>query len=253
MKEYNDASSKELLLKAQNGDSSAVSALVEKNMGLVWSVVRRFTNRGTEADDLFQIGSIGLIKAIKNFNTSFDVCFSTYAVPMIAGEIKRFLRDDGPVKVSRTIKELYSKARNMKDTMQRELGREPSVGELAKRLQVEPEELALALDSNQVPESLYSVVNENDSSPIYLIDRLAQNAGNGEESSENGERLFDHILDKLTVKKAIQALNPEEQQIITLRYYHEMTQARIADIMGISQVQVSRLEKRILKKMRELI
>lgn len=252
MKEYNDASSRELLGRAQLGDAAALDTLVEQNMGLVWSVVRRFLNRGTEAEDLFQIGSIGLMKAIRNFNLDYDVCFSTYAVPMIAGEIKRFLRDDGPVKVSRTIKELYAKARSTKELMVRELGREPTVGELASRLQVEPEELALALDSHQVPESLYSVVNEGDSSPLYLIDRLAQQEGT-EEGGPGGTGSYDHILDQLTVKKAIQNLAPQEQQIITLRYYHELTQSRIAAIMGISQVQVSRLEKRILKKMRELI
>ena len=253
MSEFNDAASKELLMRAGAGDEGALDQLVEKNIGLVWSVVKRFLNRGAESEDLFQIGSIGLVKAIRNFDTSYDVCFSTYAVPMIAGEIKRFLRDDGPIKVSRSIKELYVKAKSTMEIMHRELGRDPTVSEVAARLQVEPEELAVAMDSGQLPESLYSIVNENSSAPVYLIDRIANTSEGAEHvgGSLKEELSYDTVIDQITIQSVIQSLDPEEQRIITLRYFNDMTQSRIAELMGISQVQVSRLEKKILNKMRE--
>jgi RNA polymerase sporulation-specific sigma factor len=244
MGEYNDPAVHRLLERAREGDEEATGLLVDKNLGLVWSVVRRFGNRGCEPEDLFQIGSIGLIKAIRNFDPSFEVMFSTYAVPMIAGEIKRFLRDDGPVKVSRSIKELYAKVRGTMDIMGKELGREPSIGELAERLNVEREDITLALESSVMPESLYSVVNESEPNPIFLIDKIAQP---GELDNSNGE---EQIIDKLAISQILNKLPPNERQIITLRYFKELTQTKIAEIMGISQVQVSRMEKRILKKLK---
>lgn len=244
LSEFHDEKSKELLIKAANGDNEALSILVEKNSGLVWSVVKRFTNRGVEADDLYQIGSIGLMKAIKNFDMSYNVCFSTYAVPMIAGEIKRYLRDDGIIKISRQTKELYVKAKGVSEVMSRELGREPTLSELAERLGVDTEALTMALEAGQTPESIYAVTNDNDSSPLYLIDKLSDENTAGEDSEMND------LLERMALVNAIKELDKTEQQIIILRYFKEMTQVKIAEILGLSQVQVSRLEKRILQKIR---
>ncbi len=245
LNEFNDDTSRELLIKASNGDDEALSTLIEKNTGLVWSVVKRFTNRGAEAEDLFQIGSIGLMKAIKNFDLNYNVCFSTYAVPMIAGEIKRFLRDDGIIKVSRSTKELYVKAKGVAEAITRETGKEPTVSELALKLSVDTETLTMALDAGKSPESIYAVTNDNDSSPLYLIDKLTEENPTSEDSEMH------ELLEKMALKNAILKLDYNEQQIIKLRYFKEMTQVRIAEILGLSQVQVSRLEKRILNKIRQ--
>lgn len=245
LSEFHDDESKELLIKAANGDKEALSILIEKNTGLIWSVVKRFTNRGVEPDDLYQIGSIGLMKAIKNFDMSYNVCFSTYAVPMIAGEIKRYLRDDGIIKISRQTKELYVKAKSVGELMAREKGREPTLSELAERLEVDVESLTIALEAGRTPESIYAVTNDNDSSPLYLIDKLTEENTTGEDHEMHD------MLEKLALKNAISKLNNEEQQIIKLRYFKEMTQVRIAEMLGLSQVQVSRIEKRILKKIRQ--
>lgn len=245
LNESRDEESKELLVKAANGDEEAVSLLIEKNVGLIWSVVRRFTNRGVEPDDLYQIGSIGLIKAIKNFDMSYNVCFSTYAVPMIIGEIKRFLRDDGIIKISRQIRELYVKAKSVGELMTRENGREPTLSELAVRLDVDIESLTIAIDAGRTPESIYAVTNDSDSSPLYLIDKLSEETTLGEDNEMHD------VIEKMALKNAINKLDNEEQQIITLRYFKEMTQVSIAEMLGLSQVQVSRIEKRILKKIRQ--
>ena len=178
MSGYADENTHELILKAKSGDKQAQAVLIENNVGLVWSIVRRFQNRGHEADDLFQIGSIGLIKAINKFDISFEVKFSTYAVPMIIGEIKRFLRDDGIIKVSRTLKEISNKARVTKEVMCNELGREPTINEMAAQMNISPEDLVMAMEAAYTPESLYNTVGEGDNSPILLIDRINNENGN---------------------------------------------------------------------------
>lgn len=228
-----------LIQRAHTGDKAARDTLVEKNMGLVYSAVRRFRNRGVETEDLIQIGCIGLIKAIDKFDTGYEVRFSTYAVPMIAGEIKRFLRDDGMIKVSRSMKEAAAHAYQAREKLERRLGREPSLGEIAQEVQLSAEELAMALDAGAEVESLQKVIYQGDGNELSLLDRL------GEEENEG-----DRLLDRMFLEEALKTLKPEERQIIYLRYFCGKTQSVIAQKLGISQVQVSRLEKKILKRLR---
>ncbi len=232
----------ELIKRSQEGDKEAIDILVQENVGLIWSVVKKFTNRGYDADDLFQIGAIGLIKCIKKFDTSYDVKFSTYAVPMIMGEIKRFIRDDGMIKISRPLKELSMKAKFLYDSILKETGEEPTVNEVASKLNVSVEELIVATEANKDIESLYSTVHQGDGSPIYLIDKVANN-GSEEET----------VVDNLTLNEVIQKLKPKEQEVIKLRYFQDKTQTEVAKKIGVSQVQVSRIEKKVLKSMRECI
>lgn len=230
----------QLIFRAQNGDSEAENFLVENNIGLVRSVVRRFLNRGCEYDDLIQIGSIGLLKAIKKFDVSFDVRFSTYAIPMIIGEIKRFLRDDGMIKVSRNLKEIANKAHMAKETLEKDYGREPTISEIASVLEISKEDLVVALESVQSTEYLYETIHQDDGSPILLIDRISCNEGEDID-----------IIDRLALKEVLSALDPKERQIIMLRYFKDMTQCQVAKILGMSQVQVSRVEKKIITKLRQ--
>lgn len=238
-KNYNE-NLEDLVFRAQKGDLSAQNYIVEENIGLVRSVAKRFLGRGHEAEDLFQIGCIGLIKAIRKFDMSFNVKFSTYAVPMIMGEIKRFIRDDGIIKVSRSLKELGIKAMNIKEAMQKQ-DYEPSVAELAEMLEVSPEELAMALDAGLKPESIYATVGD-DKEGKTLIDRL-----------ESGIDHENEIVNKLFVHNMLEAFDERDRQIIMMRYFKQKTQSYIAEKLGISQVQVSRLEKRILTEMRNRI
>lgn len=231
-----------LIQKSHEGDKEARTRLVEENTGLVWCVVKRFYNRGVEMEDLFQIGTIGLLKAIDKFDLNYDVKFSTYAVPMIAGEIKRFLRDDGMIKVSRSLKELSYKAYLCREKLQERFGREPSVTELAGELGVEPEELMAALDASSEVESLHKPIYQSDGQEVSLMDRLPWQA-------EPEEEVLDHLL----LKELLGGLEKEERQLIYLRYFADRTQAQAGKELGISQVQVSRLEKKILKSMREQI
>lgn len=233
----------QLIIMAREGDKLAQNILVEKNIGLVWSIVRRFQNRGYETDDLFQIGCIGLIKAISKFDTSFDVKFSTYAVPMIIGEIKRFLRDDGMIKVSRSLKEASNKARIAKEVMSKEMGREPTIGEIAERLNIPVEELVMAVEAGHAPESLFNPVGDGENSSLLLIDKLYDDCNDNEND----------IIDKIALRQVMDTLRPREKQIIILRYFKEKTQVQIAKMLGISQVQVSRIEKKILEDIRERI
>lgn len=230
----------ELIKLARQGDKEARDLLVTENIGLVWSIVRRFSNRGHELDDLFQIGSIGLIKAIDKFDTSFDVKFSTYAVPMITGEIKRFLRDDGMIKVSRSLKEIAGKVRMSREVLSGKLGREPTIEEISEDIAVATEDIVMALESNAEVESLYKTIYQGDGNAIYLIDKL-------EQSKDESESM----IEKFALKEIIESLEPKDQDIIRLRYFCDKTQTDIAKELGISQVQVSRLEKKILKTMRE--
>ena len=229
-----------LLERAHRGDKAARDRMVEKNTGLVWSIVKRFLNRGVEAEDLFQIGSIGLLKAIDKFDMGFDVRFSTYAVPMISGEIRRFLRDDGLLKVSRTLKETAVRGYAAREKLERELGREPTVAEIASELSVSPEELAMALESGAEVESLQKTIYQGDGNDISLMDKI-------QEKNDMGEQL----LDRLLLEDLLNTLPPEERKLLYLRYFREETQSAIAKKMGISQVQVSRLEKRILQKLKK--
>ena len=231
-----------LIQKSHEGDKEARARLVEENTGLVWCVVKRFYNRGVEMEDLFLIGTIGLLKAIDKFDLNYDVKFSTYAVPMIAGEIKRFLRDDGMIKVSRSLKELSYKAYLCREKLQERFGREPSVTELAGELGVEPEELMAALDASSEVESLHKPIYQSDGQEVSLMDRLPWRA-------EPEEEVLDHLL----LKELLGGLEKEERQLIYLRYFADRTQAQAGKELGISQVQVSRLEKKILKSMREQI
>ncbi len=230
-----------LIEQAHKGDKRARDQLVEDNMGLVWSIVRRFMNRGYEPEDLFQIGSIGLLKAIDKFDVQYDVKFSTYAVPMITGEIKRFLRDDGMIKVSRTVKENAGRLKGAREKLCASLSREPTVGELAAAAGLSEEDVVLALDACAEVESLHKTVYQGDGSAISLMDRL-------EEKSDEQEG----ILNRLLLQQLLQSLDGQEAELIRLRYFEERTQADIAGRLGISQVQVSRLEKRILAKLRAL-
>ncbi|WP_059103578.1 RNA polymerase sporulation sigma factor SigF [Shouchella shacheensis] len=235
---FTDNEVKDLIARSQEGDTEARDAIVNRNTRLVWSVVQRFMNRGYEADDLFQIGCIGLIKSVDKFDLSYDVKFSTYAVPMIIGEIQRFLRDDGTVKVSRSIKELSNKIRKAKDELTKSLKRTPTVNELAEYLGVTPEEVVFAGDANRTLSSIHETVYENDGDPIMLLDQIADHTQ---------VRWFD----KIALKEAIRDLNERERLIVYLRYYKDQTQSEVATRLGISQVQVSRLEKKILEQMKE--
>lgn len=231
---------KDLIKRAKNGDKEAENEILNGNIALVWSVARKFSNRGYDLDDIFQIGCIGILKAIKNFDLNYDVRFSTYAVPLIMGEIKRFLRDDGIIKVSRRLKEIAQKAKITKEILEKELNREAKLSEIAERIGELPSDLAVALEANVAPESLYREFNDGDKSGGYLIDKIANNIDTEEE-----------ILDKISLSEAIKALDERERKIIMLRYFRGKTQSEIASVIGISQVQVSRLEKKILLRMKE--
>lgn len=229
-----------LIRKSHEGDEQAKAQIVEENTGLVWCVVKRFRGRGAEAEDLFQIGSIGLLKAIDKFDLSYDVKFSTYAVPMISGEIKRFLRDDGMIKVSRTLKETAYKACACREKIRERTGCEPSMEEVARSVGVEMEELALAMEAGAEVESLYKTIYHKDGKEIQLMDKL-------EEQEAGEERILDHML----LSQLLEQLDPQERKLIYLRYFGERTQSEVGKILGISQVQVSRMEKKILCHMRE--
>lgn len=228
-----------LLRRAHDGDKAARELLVQENLGLVWSIVRRFRNRGVEQEDLFQIGSIGLLKAIDKFDLAYDVQFSTYAVPMITGEIKRFLRDDGMLKVSRTMKETAVRALRAREKLETEQGREPTITEIAAALEMSTEEVVLALEAGSQVESLHKTIYQGDGNDISLMDKL-------EEKTDRNEEVLNQIL----LEEILGTLKPEERRLIYLRYYREKTQTEIATELGISQVQVSRLEKKILKTLR---
>ncbi len=229
-----------LIERSHHGDKSARDLLVQENIGLVWSIVRRFTGRGTDTEDLFQIGAMGLIKAIDKFDPAFQVRFSTYAVPMIAGEIKRFLRDDGMVKVSRTLKENSWKVKKVEDQYRQKTGREPTVGELAELTGLTPEEIVQAADFGVEVESIYKTIPQSDGSEVCLLDRL------GSERQET-----EHVLDRVVLLQLLEELPETERKLIMMRYLQDKTQAEVARTLGVSQVQVSRLEKKILRQMRE--
>ncbi|MCG7342987.1 SigF/SigG family RNA polymerase sporulation sigma factor [Sporosarcina sp. ACRSL] len=226
-----------LIQQSQEGDKDARRMMVEGNTRLVWSIVQRFASRGADLEDLFQIGCIGLMKSIDKFDLSYDVKFSTYAVPMIVGEIQRFLRDDGMVKVSRSIRELSFKIRHATDDYIKNHGRSPSVSEIAEVLDVSIDEVILASDALRDPASLHEQLYENEGDSLTLMDQLRD---------DRSERFFDHI----PLRDVVSKLNKRDQTIIYMRYYLDYTQSDIAERIGISQVQVSRLEKKILAQLK---
>ena len=229
-----------LIRKSHHGDKEAREPLVKENVGLVWCVVKRFYGRGAEPEDLFQIGSIGLLKAIDKFDLSYDVQFSTYAVPMISGEIRRFLRDDGMIKVSRSLKKLSYKCGKKKEELTERMGREPTVEELATSLGTEKEELVQAMEAATEVESIYRPIHQEGDSQLSILDRL-----------EEKSRPEEHLLNRMMLSQILDGLDKEERQLIYLRYFQEKTQAAVGEILGISQVQVSRMEKKILERMRK--
>ena len=234
------ADTMEYIRQAHQGDKEARDALVTENMGLIWSIVRRFSGRGYEPEDLFQIGSIGLIKAIDHFDLGKEVKLSTYAVPMITGEIRRFLRDDGMIKVSRPLKELSIKAKTAREKLQYTLGREPTIEEVAGEIGASREEVAASMEAGARVGSIYEPFDPGDGTGGCLADKIA------EKTSEN-----DRVLDRIVLSELLSDLGEREQQLIKLRYFENQTQTAIASRLGISQVQVSRLEKKILREMRE--
>ena len=227
--------------KAQSGDKNALEELIEENNGLIWSIVKRFYGRGHEPEDLYQIGCLGFIKSIKRFNTDFEVKLSTYAVPYMIGEIKRYIRDDGPVKVSRSIKDLGIKIRELQREKMNKQGKEPKIQEIAKELKVDLEDVILAMEATNSVESIEGTkhINNKDGKSISLLDTL---------SSEKNEE--ETITNKLAIGQLLKELKDREKEIILLRYYKEKTQAQVAKILGISQVQVSRLERKILENIK---
>lgn len=232
----------ELLKKAKRGDKEAKDKLVSLNLGLVWSIVKRFNNRGYELEDLFQIGSIGLLKAIEKFDFSYDVKFSTYAVPMIMGEIRRYIRDDAPIKVARSLKELAFKIQKTQEELTNTLDREPTINELSDKMGVPVEEVVLAMEASQSLVSLNDVMYQDDGSPIFLIDQIDEN-----------EHRQNMLFDKIALKEALSKLDKNERQIIILRYFKDMTQVEVARILNMTQVQVSRMERKILAKVKDLL
>lgn len=226
----------ELIANAQTGDKSATEQLLSENTGLIWAVAKRFMGRGTEADDLYQLGCLGFIKAIEGFDTSYGTQFSTYAVPKIAGEIRRFLRDDGAIKVSRSIKERASSIKSARSLLINALGREPTVTELSEHTGFTPEDIAVAESATAATESIYRESGEDG----FTLESILSNT-----ESE------DSMLERISLKQAISELSDREATVIKLRYFHGLTQERISRILAVSQVQVSRIEKKALQHLRE--
>ena len=234
----------EKILKAQKGDKGEMEKLIEENNGLIWSIVKRFSGRGYETEDLCQIGTIGFIKSIKRFDTSFDVRLSTYAVPYILGEIKRFIRDDGLIKVSRSIKELSIKILELKKEYFNKTGEEISLNQISEKLKISKEEIAMAIESANPVDSIedtFYTDNKEDKS-ISVIDKIS--------TGEDEQTL---ISNRLTVRKLIDDLQEKEKEVIMLRFYKNKTQTQVSKILGISQVQVSRTERKILNNMKKAL
>ena len=225
-----------LIWQAQNGSKEAMSTLIQNNVGLVWNVVKRFSNRGYEKEDLFQVGCIGLVKAIRRFDSEFETQLSTYAVPMIIGEIRRFLRDDGPIKVSRSLKELAYKIEILQSENAKNGKEHFSIQELSELLEVSKEEIVLSLESQEYIESLDRKIYDDETT---VADKILANKNE-----------YDNVVDKLTIKNMMNVLDENEKKIIIYRYFKEKTQTEISKIIGVSQVQISRIEKRALDKMK---
>lgn len=230
-----------LIEQSHQGDKEAREQLVKSNLGLVWSIVRRFDNRGHEMEDLFQIGSIGLMKAIDKFDPAYEVRLSTYAVPLITGEIKRFLRDDGMIKVSRSLKESAAKIKGAEARLMKELGREVTLAEISEATGIVREEIVMALEASVEVDSIYRSVYQADGKETCLADRLPEKGDRNEE-----------LLDRMLLGELLKTLEGMEKELIIQRYFQDKTQAQVAAALGISQVQVSRLEKKILLRLRRI-
>ncbi len=228
----------ELILLAKQGDRAAGERLITENSGLIWSVARRFLGRGTEADDLYQLGCLGFLKAVEGFDLEFGTQFSTYAVPKIAGEIRRFLRDDGAVKVSRSIKEQAVTIRTMRNQLTTALGREPTLLEISRQTGFSPEEIALAENATAATESINRQTGEDG----FSLENILTDT----ESEEN-------LVEKISLRQAIETLPERERTVIKLRYYHGLTQERTSKVIGVSQVQVSRIEKKAIETLRSFM
>ena len=226
------------LKQAKAGDEQAKSALLEHNSPLIKSIIRRYKNKGVDYDDLYQLGCMGFLKAIKNFDLTFNVRFSTYAVPMIAGEVKRFLRDDGYIKVSRALKSLSNKISRFVEKYKKENLADPDIETIAHEFKLEPSEVVFAMDSAKFPISLFEKSDNGDEKSQSLIDKII---------TDDRE----DMLDKLILKDVIENLEPRDKKIIVLRYFRDKTQSEISEIMGVSQVQISRLESKILESIRD--
>ena len=229
-----------LIEAAQKGDIAAKETLVVRNTALVKSIVKKFLNRGVEFEDMMQIGSLGLIKAVKGYDAKFNVRFSTYAVPMIAGEIKRFLRDDGIIKVSRSLREKSFEIYNAKEALKNELKREPTIDEISQKLGMAPEDIVFAMEAVRNPVSIFEPAFEDEGSKTLLIDTMSENTDND-------------MIDTILLKELIQKLDPKERQLIMLRFYSDKTQMEIAELLGVSQVQVSRLITKTIQKLKKAV
>lgn len=231
-----------LINRAHKGDKTSRDQILMENTGLIWSIVRRFLNRGHEGEDLFQIGCIGMLKAIDRFDTSFNVAFSTYAVPMITGEIRRFLRDDGIIKISRTIKENQMKIICETEKYRNENQKEPTIDELEKLCDLTREEIVTAMDASREVDSIYREIDSDSGNGQTIIDKI--------EDTNNTENI---VLNRVMIKQMLESLNEQERKIIILRYFQNKTQTEIAQTVGMSQVQVSRAEKKILNNLKKQI
>lgn len=227
-----------LLRQAKNGEKQAKERLIQGNFPLIKSIIKNYQNKGVDYEDLYQIGCVGFLKAINNFNESFDVKFSTYAVPMIAGEIKRFLRDDGSIKVSRALKALWLKIRAYLDELRKNSNSIPTIEDLAKKFEVDPADVIVAMDASQSLVSLNAQIDENSNNSQIVLDKIV-----AEEKTEQ-------IIDKILLKDAIVKLPERERKILLLRYYRGKTQSEVASLLGVSQVQISRLESKIIEKLK---
>ena len=228
----------ELILRSQRGDKQASEQLVTENAGLIWSVAKRFLGRGTEADDLYQLGCLGFLKAVEGFDLNYGTQFSTYAVPKISGEIRRFLRDDGAVKVSRTVKEQSASIKIARAALTADLGREPSLTELSEKTGLTPEEIAFAEAATAATESIQRELGEEG----FALEQILTDT----ESEEI-------MVERISLRQAIARLPEKEKTVIQLRYFHSLTQERVAKVLGVSQVQVSRIEKRAIQSLRTLM
>ena len=251
-----------LILRAQQGDADAKEELVRQNLGLVGSIVKRFEHRGHDREELFQIGCIGLIKAVDKFDLTYEVAFSTYAVPLISGEIRRFLRDDGLVRISRSLKENGWRVRRAAEKISQEKGREATMQELSEATGMSREDIVMAVEANLEVESIYRSVYQSDGSELYLVDQIAEGRGIGQRFGAGppdgsmvaggvGDPEKEKVLNDLLVRQLLDELGERERRLIELRYFQEKTQVQTAQELDMSQVQVSRLEKKILLKMRK--
>lgn len=256
----------ELLAEAHAGNREARNQIVEDNVGLVWNIVKRYTGRGYDQEDIFQIGCIGLIKAIDHFDMSYQVKFSTYAVPMITGEIKRFLRDDGMIKVSRTIKENGFKVKRAAESLSQKLGRNATIDEIAAATELTTEEIVLAMEAGSEVDSIYRTIYQSEGKDISMVDQIVRTnesaIGYAGTSSAEAVRMMnqgsasldaekEEVVNRMLLGQLLNELDEKERKLIEYRYFRDMTQMQVAKCLGISQVQVSRLEKKILKQMRE--